>query len=80
LITPKVPESFKVLVSELQSLGLKIELQKNNAPIPLKEEIEAKLPKPDQIVAEIAQETDTFADDDDDEDDEDLGDDNGDEK
>lgn len=72
LITPKVPESFKVLVSELQSLGLKIELQKNNTLIPLKEEIEAKLPAPGLIAAEIAPETDTFADGDDDDDDDDL--------
>ncbi len=41
VITPKVPESFKVLVSELQSLGLKIELQKHSKPIPVKEEVVA---------------------------------------
>ena len=56
LITPKVPESFKVLVSELQSLGLKIELQKNNTLIPLKEDADAKLPKAGHT-AEIVQET-----------------------
>jgi len=41
VITPKVPESFKVLVSELQSLGLKIELQKHSKPVPVKEEVYA---------------------------------------
>jgi DNA-directed RNA polymerase subunit beta len=68
LITPKVPESFKVLVSELQSLGLKIELQKNNTLIPIKEDAEAKLPKAVHV-AEIAQETEPLpaGDDDDDE-------------
>lgn len=51
VITPKVPESFKVLVSELQSLGLKIELKKDNTSVQLKTEAEVKLLTDEQPAA-----------------------------
>ncbi len=45
VVKPSVPESFKVLLSELQSLGLKVELMKDDKSIDLSREIETDMNK-----------------------------------